>query len=160
VLNSPYVIRKNRCKRLLTTHILRKCWHTQHTNFRDLGHLPKWTFDQKRISANSNPKAQKPYRENDMTFLGKCPITQFPTCNTKVRIQCIVEIENNKIIVFSSVFFSWTWLDCCWYVLPYRSTAFFARLLLKLCRILIPDALLSDKNRRTSVRIKPRALVS
>jgi len=51
---------------------------------RDLVHLPEWTFDRKRIFANSNPnfnshancnrnlKAQKPFRENKMTsFFGQ-----------------------------------------------------------------------------------------
>jgi len=35
----------------------------------DLVHLPEWKFDRKRISANSNPnpKAQKRFRENEMT---------------------------------------------------------------------------------------------
>jgi len=36
----------------------------------DLIHLPEWTFDRKRISANSNSKAQKRFREdkNDVIF--------------------------------------------------------------------------------------------
>jgi len=33
----------------------------------DLVHFPERTFDRKRISANSNPKTQKPFRENEMT---------------------------------------------------------------------------------------------
>jgi len=42
------------------------------TLYWDLVHFPEWTFDWKPISANSNPKAQKLFWENEMTsFFGQ-----------------------------------------------------------------------------------------
>jgi len=60
---------------------------------RDLVHLPACTFDRKRISANSNPKAQKRFGKTKWRhFLDKCPNTvrqRWLTCS----IRCLLQVE-------------------------------------------------------------------